>query len=189
MSRLPELRTRRLILRPLRGEDSEAIARLCGQEFEVVRWLTSMAWPYEEGSAEAFTARAMTCDPLEEAAVFAITLGGVFIGVMAIDAPGELAEAAGCPTIGYWLGRPFQGFGYAGEAAEAALDWAFAAHGCTAVAARVFEENAASRALLRKLGFQPEAITERYARALDRKVRNIVVRLDGKAFRQRKAAA
>jgi 8-oxo-dGTP diphosphatase len=189
MSRLPELRTRRLILRPLRETDAEAIARLGGQDFGIVRWLTSMAWPYEEGSAEAFTARAMTCDPLAEAAVFAITLGGVFIGVMAVDAPGELAEAGDCPAIGYWLGRPFQGFGYATEAADAAIAWAFSAHACTAVAARVFEENAASRALLRKLGFQPAAITERYARALDRKVRNIVVRLDGKAFRQRRAAA
>lgn len=187
--RLPVLNTRRLVLRPLCAGDAEAIETLGGRDFEVARWLTSFAWPYEEGSAEKFIASVLIADPLKTEAVFAITLGGVFIGVVGIEAPGDLADQPECPTIGYWLGRPFHGFGYASEAVTAALDWGFDAFGCKAIAARAYEDNSASRALLRKMGFRPVGKTVRFAKALDRKVTNIVVRLDRANFPTDRMAA
>ncbi|MEL7528546.1 MAG: GNAT family N-acetyltransferase, partial [Pseudomonadota bacterium] len=87
------------------------------------------------------------------------------------------------------IGRPFQGHGYASEAVEAVIEWAFAAHGTEALAARAYEENFRSRGLLRKLGFKPYSMTERFSRALDRKVSNVVVRLARSDFEARKAAA
>ncbi|NBN79425.1 GNAT family N-acetyltransferase [Microvirga tunisiensis] len=186
---LPVLRSRRLVLRPLGDGDAEAIATLGGRDFEIARWMTSFAWPYEEGAAEQLVARQQGINPLTDPAVFAITLGGVFIGLIAIDPPGDLTEAADCPTLGYWLGRPFQGFGYTTEAAQCVLAWAFETHRCVAVAARVYEDNAASRAVLRRLGFLPTAVTERFARPLNRKVRNIVVRLDRASFEDRRLPA
>lgn len=187
--RLPVLTTRRLVLRPLCAEDAEAIETLGGRDFEVARWMTSFAWPYEEGSAEKFIGEMLVADPLASEAVFAITLGGVFIGVVSIEAPGDLDDQPDCPTLGYWLGRPFHGFGYASEAVTAALDWGFDAFGCKAIAARAYEDNSASRALLRKMGFRPVGKTVRFARALDRKVTNIVVRLDRADFPTDRMAA
>ncbi|WP_421981219.1 GNAT family N-acetyltransferase [Roseibium sp.] len=189
MTGLQDLRTRRLILRPIAMADAEAMIELGGKDFEVARWMTSFAWPYEEGSAEAFLKTVVGKDPLETEAVFAITLGGVFIGIAAVEAPGDLDNLADHPTLGYWIGRPFQGHGYASEAVEAVIEWAFAAYGTDAIAARAYEENFRSRGLLRKFGFKPYSMTERFSRALDRKVSNVVVRLARSDFEARKAAA
>ena len=121
MSRLPDIKTRRLVLRGLQQGDTEAIISLGNRDFEIVRWLTGAPWPYEQGATEAYVERVLTADPLDFEAVFAITLGGVFIGVVSIATPGDLQEQADCPTLGYWLGRPFHGFGYASEAVESVL--------------------------------------------------------------------
>ncbi|MEJ8476494.1 GNAT family N-acetyltransferase [Roseibium algae] len=186
---LPVLKTKRLLLRPLQTGDADAIATLGGRDFEVARWLTGCSWPYQDGEAEEYVAKTLAAEPMEAEAVFAITLGGVFVGVIAIEAPGDLAEEPECPTLGYWLGRPFQGFGYADEAVEAILGWAFRTHDCQAIAARAFEDNVASRGLLRKHGFKPACKTMRFAKPLDRDVSCIVVRLERAAFDRRRAAA
>ncbi|MFD1695643.1 GNAT family N-acetyltransferase [Roseibium aestuarii] len=181
MSALPTLVTRRLVLRPLQPEDAVTIAALGGQDFAVARWLTGCSWPYQEGDAESFVAEALAADPLTHEAVFAITLGGVMIGCISIEAPGDLDDMPDCPTLGYWLGSVFHGFGYATEAARAVLDWGFVAHDCQAIGARVFEENVVSRKVLRKLGFRPWGMTTRFARPLDRKVNCVVMRLERSA--------
>ncbi|GAA0780302.1 N-acetyltransferase [Roseibium denhamense] len=182
MTLLPELKTRRLVLRPLRDEDAAVIAELGGKDFEIVRWLTGASWPYVEGEAETFVSKIIGSDPMQTEAVFAITLGGVFIGAVAIEAAGDLEDLPDLPTLGYWVGRAFQGHGYASEAVEAVLAWAFETYGTEAIAARVFEENTRSRGLLRKFGFKPYAMTEKYAKALDRKVANVVVCLQRSDF-------
>ncbi|WP_153770480.1 GNAT family N-acetyltransferase [Labrenzia sp. CE80] len=186
---LPTLTTKRLVLRPIQSSDAEAIAALGGKDFEVARWLTGCSWPYNEGDAETFVADVMAGNPLEREAAFAMTLGGVFIGMIAIEAPGDLEQQPDCPTLGYWIGRSFQGFGYTSEAARAVLDWAFLAYDCQAIAARAYEENTASRALLRKQGFRPVGMTERFAKPLDRKVSCVVVRLERDDFEARRVAA
>lgn len=189
MITLPELKTRRLVLRPLDARDASAIADLGGRDFEIVRWLTGASWPYVEGEAEAFVGKLLGTDPMETEAVFVVTLGGVFIGVVAIEAPGDLDDLPELPTLGYWLGRAFQGHGYASEAVEAVLDWAFKAYGTQAIAARAFEDNTRSRALLRKMGFKPYSLTERFSKPLDRRVSNVVVRLDRSEFEARREMA
>ncbi|WP_186399174.1 GNAT family N-acetyltransferase [Stappia sp. P2PMeth1] len=170
--------TRRLVLRPLETGDAEAIDRLCSRDHEVVRWLTGMPWPPKDGAAAEFVAAAIDTDPFAGEAAFAITLGGVLIGLVAIKAPGELAEHPDCPSIGYWIGRPFQGFGYAGEAAAAALGWGVAAHGCQAMAARAFADNAASLKVLSRLGFRETGRMMRTSLALGHEVENVVLRLE-----------
>lgn len=189
MSSLPVLKTRRLILRPLQEGDASAIAELGGKDFQIVRWLTGPSWPYVPGEAEDFVSRTVGSDPMETEAVFAITLGGVFIGVIGVEAPGELKELPDLPSVGYWIGRAFQGHGYASEAIDAALAWAFEAHSADAIAARAYEDNTRSRGLLRKFGFEPYSLTERFAKPLDRRVSNVVVRLDRAEFEARRAVA
>ncbi|NVK35998.1 MAG: GNAT family N-acetyltransferase [Rhodobacteraceae bacterium] len=185
---LPTLKTRRLVLRPMRDSDAEAIASLGGRNFDVARWLTGCSWPYDEGEAQAYVSHLLAHDPMEHEAAFAITLGGVFIGAISMEAPGDLPEQPECPTIGYWLGTSFQGFGYSKEAALAVLDWAFDAYGCEAIAARAYEDNSVSRGLLRSLGFKPVGMTTRFAKPLGHDVSCIVVRLDKKTFKAKAAA-
>ena len=73
---MADLRTARLILRPLRPEDAPALTRGIG-DWEVVKWLTSPPWPYGLADAEWFLN-----DP-----VSAQTFG--------VESNGELAGAVG----------------------------------------------------------------------------------------------
>jgi RimJ/RimL family protein N-acetyltransferase len=56
--------------------------------------------------------------------------------------------------LGYWIGRPYWGKGLAAEAAQALVDYAFAALDADAVAATTRVTNAQSRRVLEKCGFQ-----------------------------------
>ncbi len=61
----------------------------------------------------------------------------------------------GVAEIGYGLLEPYQGRGYATEAVQAALAWAFQQPGVTAVEAETDAENIASQRVLAKCGFLP----------------------------------
>lgn len=56
--------------------------------------------------------------------------------------------------VGWLIARPHWGMGYAHEAAQAALQFAFEVRGTTQVMARLSSHNAASFALAKKLGLQ-----------------------------------
>jgi RimJ/RimL family protein N-acetyltransferase len=58
------------------------------------------------------------------------------------------------PEIGYWLGVPFWGKGYATEAARALIDHAFGDLGHRVLLGRARVSNPASRRVLEKCGFQ-----------------------------------
>ena len=56
--------------------------------------------------------------------------------------------------LAYWIGRPFQGKGYATEACGAVIDYAFRSLGLNKITVAHDAENAASGALIRRLGFR-----------------------------------
>ena len=58
------------------------------------------------------------------------------------------------PEIGYWLGVPFWGKGYATEAARAVIDHAFGDLGCEVIVGGARVSNPASRRVLQKCGFE-----------------------------------
>ena len=69
-----------------------------------------------------------------------------------VDLVGQNAE------LGYWITPDEQGNGYATEAAELCLTHAFDELGLHKVWARTVEDNAASKRVLEKLGFQREGV-------------------------------
>ena len=58
------------------------------------------------------------------------------------------------PEIGYWLGVPFWGKGYATEAARAVIDHAFGYLGYDVLVSGARVSNPASRRVLQKCGFE-----------------------------------
>jgi len=105
--------------------------------------------PYTLADAKGFVAR--VSDPARTSGEvgFAITLAedGVFLGGIGYGPRGEAGEI----ELGYWLGRPYWGRGYASEAARAVAAHAFeAGHAALSVSCRV--ENDASRRVIEKLG-------------------------------------
>ena len=63
--------------------------------------------------------------------------------------------ANGQPEIGYGIQKEYEGQGYATEAVRAACRWAFSQPSVAAVEAETAPDNAASQAVLRKVGFVP----------------------------------
>ncbi len=61
----------------------------------------------------------------------------------------------GIVELGYGIAEEYRGLGYATEAVETILAWAFDQPGVTSVAAETEQDNAASRRVLEKCGFVP----------------------------------
>jgi RimJ/RimL family protein N-acetyltransferase len=141
---VPVLQTDRLTLRaPARG-DVKAIARLANEPC-IAENMLRVPHPYRVEDAEQFVA-AVNRQPGE--AAFLVALDGGPIGICSI----ELRE--GEAEIGYWLGVPFWGRGYATEAARALIDHAFGELGHKALVSGARVSNPASRRVLEKCGFQ-----------------------------------
>ena len=153
------LESQRLILRPYRPSDIEALAVWLG-DYDVSRMLARIPHPYSEGDAEAFIAR----EPSEEQ-VFAIERkeDGVFLGAIGINPAAD-------HEFGYWLGKPYWGFGYATEAVSRLVVHAFDAFGVEAVRAGFFADNPASGHVLSKLGARHNGSRMRFCQARGREV-------------------
>jgi RimJ/RimL family protein N-acetyltransferase len=147
------LETERLVLRSPTASDARAIVAGVG-DFEVARNLARVPHPYTQSDAEAFLARVGVTADL----VLGITLksGAAYIGGC-----GAHACEDGAYEIGYWLARPYWGFGYASEAARAVVHYAFEALGATYLTAGWFDDNPNSGRVLQKLGFLPAGVSLR----------------------------
>ena len=145
------LETRRLWLRWPRLADVQAIVRLAGEK-PVADMTARIPHPYTPEDAERFVYFSRRANTEGEGLHLAITPKGrpnALIGCVGID-PGP---EDGRPYLGYWLGTPYWGHGYATEAARALIDafFAYTAEREIVSAARVI--NPASRRVLEKCGF------------------------------------
>jgi RimJ/RimL family protein N-acetyltransferase len=144
------IRSERLFLRPGWPEDWKDLLPLIGDE-AVVRQLARAPWPYTAEDAKAFAARQHE----RMLPNFFVTLpsadGARLIGHVGLARDGDDVE------LGYWIGRPFWGQGYATEAARALLSLARVL-GHERLVASHFADNPASGRVLRKLGFCPTGV-------------------------------
>jgi RimJ/RimL family protein N-acetyltransferase len=143
---VPTLETERLVLRAPRDTDAKAIALLVNDR-RIAENTLRIPHPYGLADAQEFIASANAGDG-EIVFVIASHDGGL-LGCCGIA---QLDEAT--PEIGYWLGIPFWGKGYATEAARALIDHAFVDLGHDTLVAGARVSNPASRRVLEKCGFQ-----------------------------------
>lgn len=155
------IQTPRLLLRPQGRGDVEAI--IAGlNDWEVVRNLTVVPYPYTPADAEEWIG--MQVPPVPGHAVFAIDLPGA----------GMIGAVTLVKELGYWLERRHHGKGYMTEAAEALLDWHFAAKPGDVVPSGIHAGNAASWNVQRKLGFIETGYRDmRVSRSQGREVEHI----------------
>jgi RimJ/RimL family protein N-acetyltransferase len=142
--RVPVLETARLLLRAPRTGDSKALVALAADR-RVAENTVRIPHPYRLGDAEAFVAAA---NRRSGEASFVIARGDELIGACGVEFREDVAE------IGYFLGVPFWGRGYATEATRALIDYAFGDLGHDRLAAGARVKNPASRRVLEKCGFQ-----------------------------------
>jgi RimJ/RimL family protein N-acetyltransferase len=141
----PVLETKRLALRAPRLEDAKTIATLANDR-RIAENTARIPHPYKLADAKAFIDGANRAG---SEAVFLVTLHDETI----IGACG-IVKSESTPELGYWLGVPYWGKGYATEALHAVIDYAFDDLGYAAVQAGARVTNPASRRVLEKCGFQ-----------------------------------
>ena len=145
-------RTERLLLRPGWTEDAPALAAAIADEM-IVRNLATAPWPYRLQDAEAFLAQPK--DPvLPSLLLFERTDAEPRL----VGSCGLGRRPSGAIELGYWIGRPFWGRGFATEAGAALIDVARTL-GFRQLEGSHFVDNPASARVLEKLGFEPLGIT------------------------------
>jgi len=142
--RLPAtMTTERLVLTTPSLAHVPAMAELANNE-TLLAVLTRLPNPYGETDAVFFVEEIARAG---EEWAWSIELDGRFIGTIGLHLVDEQL-----PSLGYWLGEPYWGNGYGTEAARAVVGAAREA-GFSALRSRALVSNAASIAVLRKVGF------------------------------------
>jgi len=139
------LRSDRLVLRRLRLEDAEDMVSLLAEDREAVLMMSHMPYPCTAAVAREWIG--LRIQPGANA--FAITqrLGATFLGAIGF------AGLPKMPSVGYWIGRPHWGQGYATEALRLVIEHAKGV-GAKGLLAETFPENPASARVLEKCGFR-----------------------------------
>ena len=147
----PVLETDRLLLRAPKLDDAKVIARLANNR-KIAEMTALIPHPYSVDDARAWI------ESLSEEGrgwTFAITAkaeAGSLIGACGYGRrPDDFVEE---PEIGYWIGEPYWGSGYATEAVRAVIDHLFSVTDLDALAAGCRVTNLASRRVIEKCGFQ-----------------------------------
>lgn len=149
----PTLHTARLLLRPFTEADTDAIYALMSNA-TVLRYWDAPPW-HERTQAERFIARCQEMAQEGSGARLAIerNVDGVFIGWCVLMKWEPTYRSA---MIGYCLDDKAWGQGFATEAADALLQWAFDTLDLNRVQSGADTRNRASERVLEKLGFVRE---------------------------------
>ena len=153
---LPRLETERLLLRPFVASDAPTVEALAGA-WEVAYTTLNIPHPYPAGAAAAWIGGHEAAWETGERLTLAIC---------AAEAPDDAVGAIGLslvPTharaeLGYWIGFPHWGRGYATEAARVLLLYGFTTLGLNRIQARHFVRNPASGRVMQKLGMRLEGV-------------------------------
>jgi len=145
------LHTQRLTLRAPSANDLAALVPLIG-DYDVAKNLTVVPHPYTMEHAQQWLDHVTKRRAANEGQDWSILAGDAFIGVVSVGL------YQGRFSLGYWLGKPWWGQGYATEAALAAVTFAFATRPLGVMVSGYFADNPASGRVLAKLGFEPAGI-------------------------------
>jgi [ribosomal protein S5]-alanine N-acetyltransferase len=161
MSTQPTFETPRLKLRPYTEADIPELLPLIGTR-EVAATTLRIAHPYTEQDAKAFLELAKDPDKLW----LAITLrrDGRQIGGIGLRVEKQHHHA----ELGYWLGVPFWGHGYATEAAAEIVRYGFETLALHRIFASHFKQNPASGRILKKVGMKYEGCQREHLLKWDR---------------------
>jgi len=147
------IETERLTLRLFQPEDAPAVQQLVGA-YEVALNTLSIPHPYPAGAAAEWIAA--NEKSFEEGKT-------INLGIFVRDT-GEVAGSIGLvlkpehdkAEIGYWIGVPYWGRGYATEAARAIIDYGFRERNLNRIDAGHFGRNPSSGRVMQKVGMQYE---------------------------------
>jgi len=140
-------------MRSLYDGDLIDLVTLAGN-WEVARWLATMPHPYTGAHGREWIARVQQDHATGRSRRFAIALKETdrFIGGVGLD--GSAGDESEAPALGYWVGQPHWGNGYAREAVAAVIDYGLRTLGMTTIRAYTDPSNLASQKVLLHYGFE-----------------------------------
>jgi RimJ/RimL family protein N-acetyltransferase len=147
------IETERLRMRAHRDDDLANLVMLAGN-WEIARWTGTIPHPYSETDGRAWIASVQQNHATGRPRRFAIALKETdrLIGGVGLDA--SAGDGSDEPALGYWIGQPYWGNGYAREAAAAVIDYGFRRLGLTTIRAYTDPGNTASQQVLRHCGLK-----------------------------------
>jgi RimJ/RimL family protein N-acetyltransferase len=147
------IETARLRVRSYRDDDLADLVALAGN-WEIARWVATIPHPYTEADGREWIARVQENHATGRPHRFAIALKKTdrLIGGVGLD--GTTGDGSEEPALGYWLGQPYWGNGYAREAAAAVIDYGFRTLGLETIRAYTDPGNAASQRVLLHCGLK-----------------------------------
>jgi RimJ/RimL family protein N-acetyltransferase len=184
MKDFPELKTERLYLRSFHTEDRDRVLELAGQK-EIAAMTLSIPHPLKPKEVEEWLKDRKNHFEKDVGVVWAICekeegRAGTLVGAMGL----RKDERNNSGEIGFWIGKPYWGRGYATEAGRKVIGYAFSEMELNRVEAKHFVENRASNRVLEKLGMQYEGLhrqaIQKWDRYLDVKRYAILRSDDGK---------
>jgi len=159
MAAQPTLETGRLLLRPFATGDAPDVQRLAGDR-EIARTTANIPHPYEPGMAEAWISRhegdwtngvAMVCAMVRKE-------DRQLVGAIGLTIDRDHLKA----ELGYWVGRPWWGLGFATEAGRTLVGYGFTGLGLNRIMARHFASNPASGRVMEKIGMSREGVMRQH---------------------------
>jgi ribosomal-protein-alanine N-acetyltransferase len=157
------------LLRAPKLADAREISLLAG-DYEVASMTGTIPHPYSERMAADWLASVLDG---EEGVVFVVERSGTLIGCT-----GYRAFAHDHAELGYWIGKPYWGMGYATEAVRALVQYAFATERFAYLTVGHFSDNPASARVIAKAGFTRHGKEVRECAARSEKAYCLTYRLD-----------
>jgi len=137
-----------VVLRTLARSDAQRVTELCG-DWAVAQLTALIPHPYLSAMAEAWIAECIKADAAGATRTYAITRAG---DGLLVGAVGLTRSAEAIDSLGYWVGRPYWGLGYATAAARAVIALAFSHLDIEALHAIHLARNPASGRVMAKCG-------------------------------------
>ena len=164
MTNQPTIESERLLLRPFQLTDAPEVQRLAGEK-AIASTTLNMPHPYEDGLAEDWISGHQELFERDEEIVYAITLpdSGQLVGAIGMIITGQYDRA----ELGYWIGKPYWGEGYATEAGRAIIRFGFENLNLNRIYASHFDRNPASGRVMEKIGMRYEGKFRQHVKRWD----------------------
>lgn len=148
------MHSEQLTYRPLEASDAGRIATLVN-EWDIARMTSRIPHPYTLLDADLWLGTLGT-----DEVVWAVEHDGQLIGAV-----GYLLKEPDEGEIGYWIGKPWWGRGFATEATQTLVKHCFGPGGFRRLTCGHFADNPASARVIAKLGFRRTGTAKQWCEA------------------------
>jgi len=156
------LKTKRLILRPLRKSDINDLVENANN-LNVSQYLGTVKFPYARKDADEFInlcskkLKSKSCDDYS----FGIKIRSIkkIVGVLSLS---SVDRYNGTASLGYWLGENYWRQGIMSESVKTIIDFGFDTLKLRRINVSTFTPNKGSNALIKKIGFKKEGVRRKY---------------------------